>query len=529
MTSRLQRMVIVGDGLGAWMTAAALARTVRLEDYSIRVIGLVEADGGLAPLNAADATLPSSNQEHASIELDEATLVADSDAAFTFGIALSGWSGTGTTYFHPFGSVGAALGPLPFHQLVMRLRREGIPMRLANYSLAALAAQAGRFARPDGNPRSVLSTCRYGMHLDCAALRDTLRHEAEVAGIVRGPACFSQVEQAADGSIAAVTTGDGQRVLGDLFIDCTGAAARLIGSIPEAGWQDWSAWLPCNRVLTAMIDRSQTPPPYSHAEAHPAGWIRHLPMQGRTFLCGYWSADLSSEEGMLARLREATGSRGLSNAQSATLRFGRRRQAWHRNCIALGSAAALIDPVGVTNLQLLRSAIERLMKLLPGGRLCKAEAAEYNRLTETQLDRARDFATLHYKLNGRAGEAFWDACRAMDVPSSLEYKMNLYRSRGRIAMYDEEPLEDVSWANLYDEHGVRPQSYSPIANGFAVAELKAYAERARAIMIDELGRMPRHGDYLARLKAENGCRGSADAPAPRKTRHRVGRFMGDSA
>lgn len=528
-TSRLQRIVIVGDGVAAWMAAAALARTVRLNDYSIRVIGGGECDDDLAPLTTADATLPSPSHEHGSIELDEDRLVAESGAAFTFGIALSGWSTPGATYFHPFGSVGAALGPLPFHHLVMRLRREGIPMRLADYSLAALAAQAGRFARPDGNPRSVLSTCRYGVHLDCAALRDRLRQEAEVAGIVREPTRFSQVEHASDGSIAAVTTGDRQRVEGDLFIDCTGVAARLIGSIPEAGWRDWSAWLPCNRVLAAMIDSARAPPPYSHAEAHSAGWIRHLPMQGRTFLAGYWSADVSSEEGVLERLREAAGRSGLFNAQSATLRLGRRRQAWHRNCVALGSAAALIDPVGVTHLHLLRSAIERLMKLLPGDRLCAAEAAEYNRLTEMQLDRARDFATLHYKLNGRSGEAFWDACRAMDVPSSLEYKMTLYRSRGRIAMYDEEPLEDVSWANLYDEHGVRPQSYSPIADGFAVAELKAYAERARAIMIDELGRMPRHGDYLARLKAESGSRGSADASPPRKTQHRVGRFMGDSA
>jgi tryptophan halogenase len=116
----------------------------------------------------------------------------------------------------------------------------------------------------------------------------------------------------------------------------------------------------------------------------------------------------------------------------------------------------------------------------------------------------------------------------MDVPSSLEYKMRLYQGRGRIAMYDEEPLEDASWANLYDEHGVRPRNYSPIADGFAVAELKAYAERARAIMIDELGTMPLHGDYLACVKAAKDSRDRASS-APQEAPHRVGRFMGDSA
>jgi tryptophan 7-halogenase len=517
-----KRIVIVGDGLAAWMAAAALSRTVRLGDWQVRVIGGTGRDD--MPLTAADATLPSPAREHGSIALDEDRIVADNGAAFTFGIALSGWSQRQATYFHPFGSIGAALGPLSFHHLVTRLRREGIPMRLANFSLPALAAQAGRFARPDGNPRSVLSTCRYGLHLDYAALRGDLRRAAEAAGIAQEPAPFSKVEHAADGSIAAVATGDGRRIEGDLFIDCTGVAARLIGS----EWQDWSPWLPCNRVLAATVEQLQPPLPYSHSEAQPAGWIRHLPTQGRIALTAHYSADVSNDEQALAWLR-AAGNDGDVEVRAAILRFGRRRQAWHRNCVALGSAAAMIDPVGVTNLQLLRSAIGRLMQLLPGDPRGTAEAAEFNRLTGMQLDHARDFAMLHYKLNGRNGEPFWDACRSMDVPSTLEYKMRLYEGRGRIALYDEEPLEDVSWMNLYDEHGVLPRRYSPIADGFSVADLKAHADRARTIMIDELGRMPRHGDYLARVKAAGAPGRPAPASIPQEARHRVGRFMGDSA
>jgi tryptophan halogenase len=510
------------------MAAAALARTVRLSHWPVRVIGAGGEDDGHnddVPLAGADATLPSPAREHGSVALDEDRYVAGNGAAFTFGIALSGWSQREATYFHPFGSIGAALGPLPFHHLVTRLRREGVPMRLANYSLPALAAQAGRFARPDGNPRSVLSTCRYGLHLDCAALRDELRRTAEAAGIVPEPAPFSQLEHTADGSIAAVTTGDGRRIEGDLFIDCTGVAARLTGS----GWQDWSTWLPCNRVVAAAIGQSQAPLPYSHAAAQPAGWIRHLPLQGRVALTVYYSADSSNEDQALAWLRAAAGNDDLAGVQAATVRFGRRRQAWHRNCVALGSAAAMIDPVGVTNLQLLRSAVGRLMQLLPGDPRGTVEATEFNRLTALQLDHARDFAMLHYKLNRRDGEPFWDACRSIEVPSSLEYKMRLYEGRGKIALYDEEPLEDASWMTLYDEHGVFPRHCSPIADGFSVAELKAYADRARALMIDELARMPPHGDYLARLKAAGAPGRPVPAPAPREARHRVGRFMGDSA
>jgi tryptophan halogenase len=116
------------------------------------------------------------------------------------------------------------------------------------------------------------------------------------------------------------------------------------------------------------------------------------------------------------------------------------------------------------------------------------------------LDRARDFAVLHYKLNGRRGERLWDAFRETTAPALLDYKIRLYQSRGRVAMYDEEPLDEMSWINLFDEHGVRPHHYSPIADGFSAAELEAHVERARTIMIDELKKMPLHADYLSGLR-----------------------------
>ncbi|HEX6259710.1 MAG TPA: tryptophan 7-halogenase, partial [Woeseiaceae bacterium] len=52
-----QRIVIVGGGVAAWMAATALAKAVRLGDWSIRVVG-DDAAASLAPYDVADATLP---------------------------------------------------------------------------------------------------------------------------------------------------------------------------------------------------------------------------------------------------------------------------------------------------------------------------------------------------------------------------------------------------------------------------------------------------------------------------------------
>jgi len=493
------RIVIVGSGLAAWMAASALARTLSRRDCSICVVR-DDPDHGNDACEVADSRLPLIEPGHFALELDEDAVIARTRGSFTYGIALSGWSDAGATWFHPFGSVGANLGPVSFHHIVMRLRREGFPLRLANYSLAALAAQAGRFARPGNEPRSVLSTCRYGLQVDCARLAGMLKAEAESAGVTSLPGPFVRAERQHEGAISAILCGN-DRIEGELFLDCTGTAARLLHDATDNSWEDWSLRLPCNRFVSGRIDTRHAPPPYSIAAAHRAGWVRHLPLQGTICLTGFHRSDLMSEDEALHILRKSAGNNDLSDVRSGPVRFGRRTRAWQGNCVTIGAAAALIDPVATSNLHLMRASMDHLLRLLPGGRKADVEAREFNRLTGLQCDHARDFATLHYKLNGRHGDPFWDECRAMSLPASLDYKFRSYESRGRIALYDEEPLEETSWLNLFDEHGVRPRRHSPLADGFTTAELQAHVERVRAIMLDELARMPMHGDYLARLQA----------------------------
>jgi len=499
--ARPRHLVVAGGGLTAWMTAAVLARALNPERWSTTLVGADGTVDSLEPFGAADATLPWPTGHHPALAIDDRRIVARTGGGFSFGIALSGWTGDGSSYFQPFSTPGAPLGPVPFHHLAVRLRRAGVTVRLANYSLAALAAQAGRFEQPGRDPRSVLSTCEYGLHLATGKLADWSREQARAAGVATAPGRVEQVEHAPDGSIAALLTSGGQRIEGDLFLDCTGAEGRLIASLPETGWEDWSGWLPCDRILSAVADDGSAPLPYSHVQAHAAGWTRHLPLQGRAAFDTLYSSGLMDDKQAIAALRRLAGAARLNDLQARYVRLGRRGRVWWRNCVALGAAAALIDPVAVTNLHLLRLGLDLLLRLLPAGRSATVEAAEYNRRFTALLDHARDFTLAHYKLNGRAGEPLWDACRDMAVPDSLDYKLRLYASRGRVALYDEEPLDEVRWINLFDEQGVTPRACSPIAEGLAVADMRAHAERVRAVMIEAVGRMPAHAEFLAGLQA----------------------------
>lgn len=494
-------IVIAGKGAAAWLTASALLRILDPGSNSVTVVESGDEPSD-QPFVLGDGALPEPAGVHGMLFPSEAELVARWGAAWTFGIALSGWSKPDATYFHPFGRIGAEFGPIAFHQVVQRLRQDGVPARLANFSLSAIAAQAGRFRIPPDDPRSVLSTCRHGLHLDLGQLTHRARSEAERAGACIADGFLADAVLDENGHIRALRTMSGAQIEGDLFIDCSGTSAQLIGRLTGSRWEDWSNWLPCNRVASAAAETREAPLPYSHAEATESGWTQYLPMQNETILNGVFDSSRSDDEREFERFREFAGAGTLTRFTAADVRFGRRHFAWNRNCVALGAAAVLIDPIGVSNLHLLRSGIRRLCTLLPGGADTEVMAAEFNRQSAAEISHARDFALLHYRLNGREGEPLWDAARKMAIPASLGYRLQLYANLGRVAMYDFEPLEDISWINLFDEHGVQPRQLHPVAAGVGIEELKAHAERVRSVMMMAVQEMPLHADYLSRVRAE---------------------------
>ena len=74
------------------------------------------------------------------------------------------------------------------------------------------------------------------------------------------------------GFVTALTTERGERIEGDLFIDCFGHARpadrRHAG---QSGYEDWSHWLPCDRALAVPSESVGTPTPYTRSTADDGG------------------------------------------------------------------------------------------------------------------------------------------------------------------------------------------------------------------------------------------------------------------
>ena len=121
-----------------------------------------------------------------------------------------------------------------------------------------------------------------------------------------------------------------------------------------------------------------------------------------------------------------------------------------------------LEPLESTSIHLVQSAAIRLVRLFPDGELDQATIDEFNRQSDFEWERIRDFIILHYKATERDDTEFWRYCRQMELPATLQRKIDLWRSNGRIFREDDELFSEESWIQVFLGQGVIPRAYDPL-------------------------------------------------------------------
>jgi tryptophan halogenase len=138
---------------------------------------------------------------------------------------------------------------LPFHHYWLRARSLGMAKPFGHYLLNTIILAGDRFAHIVREPDSPLPPVPYAFHFDASLYARFLRGFAEKRGVTRQEGRIVAVNRhPTSGDVASVTLANGTQVDGELFIDCSGFRGLLIEQELEAGFEDWSHWLPCDRA-----------------------------------------------------------------------------------------------------------------------------------------------------------------------------------------------------------------------------------------------------------------------------------------
>jgi tryptophan halogenase len=499
--ARLSSIVIVGGGTAGWMAAAALARVLDFSATSRPVtIRLVESEE-IGTVGVGEATVPHLRAFNDTLRVDEVEFVRAVRGTFKLGIQFVDWGRVGDRYVHGFGSIGHDYRALPFFQYWLKLHLSGRAAPLDDYSLNTAAAPAGKFfaGASDVPADSPLARVAYAYHFDAGLYAQFLRRYAEARGVKRIEGQVVDVTlRAGDGFIESVTLKSGERIHGDLFIDCSGFRGLLIEEALKTGYDDWTHWLPCDRAVAVPSEKTQAATPFTRSTARAAGWQWRIPLQHRTGNGYVYSSAHTSDEDARALLLANLDGRPLAEPRVLKFATGRRRRMWNRNCVALGLASGFLEPLESTSIFLIQSGIARLISMLPDIHMSPALQDEYNAEATFEIERIRDFLILHYNATERRDSDFWNYCRTMSIPDSLAAKIALFRDSGRFYRDGEEMFALTSWVQVMIGQRIVPAGYHPLVDAVDDGELVRLAESVRGVIGSCVAAMPAHEAFIER-------------------------------
>ncbi|MDB5451393.1 MAG: tryptophan halogenase [Phenylobacterium sp.] len=494
MSAPLTELVVVGRDAALWLAASVIQAALRASGVQVTA---VELPSRLRPADVY-ASLPALEAFHNQLQLDEAQLLRLAGGSFSLGQNFKAASGLGPSFFHAYGSYGAAIDHKDFFAYWLKARSLGLPVALEDFSLTAATAKQGRMLLPDVATERFGRT-DYGYHLPALAYASVLKTLAVRHGVTAHQADeASAVLDPESGDILAVDLGGGRRVEGQFFLDASGAEGCLVGAVLGVEREDWRSHFIADRTLVARAAPYAAAPVYAELRAWKGGWVGLFPTQAATHIVQAYSSAYCDDGAALVGAAKVA-QLDLDDAAVRRSDPGRRLVAWERNCVALGEAACVFDAAHGVELHAVQLGLVHLLELFPLSGAFAAERQEYNRITQSAFERIRDFQSAFYVLNRYGDAEFWDAARRAQASPELTHKIETFAARGEATLLEDETFLIDSWRALFVGQGLIPGSHIPIIDQTSPDEVKREFRRILGFIKEQVLKQPIHQQYLDRL------------------------------
>ena len=488
MHDAVRKIVVVGGGTAGWITASLIAAEHRDCDPAPEIV-LVESPD-IPIIGVGEGTWPSMRMTLQKIGLAEADLVRQCEASFKQGTRFTGWArpGDDCQYVHPF-SLPAEYATLNLAEHWLATDGSG---RFAEFVTPQASVIAAGLAPKQAVTPEYAFNVNYGYHFDAGKFARLLHNHAVTRlGVQYVSGNVDRIDYQADGGIAALVLATGQRIAGDLFVDCTGQRALLIGaqagtefvSVKQCLFNDTAI-----AVQVPYVDAAQPIASVTCATATSSGWIWDIGLQTRRGVGHVFSSAHVSAAEAEATLRDyiarVSPQTNLDRLAFRQIRFepGYRRQFWVGNCVAVGLSGGFIEPLEASALALIEQAASMISRQLPVNRETMAVVARrFNEKMTYHWERVIEFLKLHYVVSQRDDSDYWRACRSLETcPDSLRDKLLLWQQQA--PWHDDAPRVDELFPSASYQYVLYGMGFRPALRPTRGAALLRERERVARVL-----------------------------------------------
>lgn len=506
MNKATNSVVIVGGGTAGWLTAAVIAARHQAKMKSGFTVTLVESPN-INIIGVGEGTWPTLRTTLKKIGVSETEFFRQCDSAFKQGAKFAKWT-TGKDddeYYHPL------MLPQGFTQLNLA------PHWLANntkQSFCDFVSPQGQLCEQGLAPKMITTpeyegAANYAYHLDAGKFAPFLqKHCVTNLNVRHVLADVSQVNLGENGDIKSISTTQAGEIAGDLFVDCTGFSALLLGKALGVGFKDCSDVLFCDTALAVQVPYDSPDSPISShtiSTAQEAGWIWDIGLPTRRGIGYVYSSRHSSEEHAREVLLNYIGRQHASlPMRKIHIRSGHREVFWKNNCVAVGLAAGFLEPLEASAIVLIELSAKLIAEHMPANReVMNIIATRFNDVTHYRWGRIIDFLKLHYVLTKRTDTKFWtDNLDPSTIPDRLKNLMKLWQYQSPWFFDEFDRLEEVFPAASYQYvlygMGFRTE-VDPLSNSSEASLAGRFVSENLAITNRLRSQLPRNRDLIRKI------------------------------
>jgi tryptophan halogenase len=503
-----KKIVIVGGGTSGWLSAAYLAKRLKVASPNLLDITLIESDD-IGTIGVGEATIPGIRQTLFELGIDEKVFMKSCSATFKQAIKFVDWQETPTeesssSYYHNF-SEPLKAGPDTYAQY-WALNKDSIKRPYAYCATIQGQLCDNTISPKRMTDKDYTGPMHYAYHFDAGKFSQLLSSEAKKNGVKHLVGKVTETILAENGAIERLQTDKHGDLTADLFIDCTGFSAYLIEKKMGSEFTSIKDTLFVDKAVTCQVEYTEGDPIATStvSTAQEAGWIWDIALAHRRGTGYVYSSKYTTKEKAEKVLRKYIGEKG-ENAQLRHLdmRVGYRSKQWVKNCVSIGLSAGFIEPLESTGIYLVEIGLKTLINLFPWKGECDANATQFNKLMESQFLGTIDFIKLHYALSNRKDTAFWrDNTNDETFPKTL--KEFLVRCEYRVPNVFDLPIGPQCF-NIFSYYAVL-YGMNKVPNLEHLRTHYKYHEQAEKLpqQVDEIlvkatKELPNHRKYIEEL------------------------------
>ncbi|MGS0694616.1 tryptophan halogenase family protein [Shewanella sp. 0m-4] len=413
-TTPPKKIIIIGGGTAGWMSASLLHHAWSRAGCNITVIDSAE----IAKIGVGEGSTPALKRFFETLEIAESEWMPRCNATYKCGISFPNWLSNieHNSYFHPFYSdIDTKTGQAFIHNTDLKRQGFAVDAHPDNYWLQSFLAKENRSPNTD---IALNGTMEYGYHFDSALLGEYLKERAIKLGVKHVSDTVEHIETDEKNNIKQLLTQSGERLTSELFVDCTGFSALLIGKTLKTSFKDYSDSLLNDSAIAipSNINNCEPMPPFTESAALSAGWAWKIPLSSR-YGNGYvYSSKYIDSNTAEAELRAHIGNdcEGMP-AKHLSMRLGRVEKHWHKNVLAVGLSQGFIEPLEATALMAVQYTLEEFIRSYARAELSQQNL--FNSKINAMFDAIKDYIQAHYFLNTRTDSQYWLDARNLQTCS----------------------------------------------------------------------------------------------------------------